>query len=179
MLGEKRIKEITERVLGMSEADATEVSVMGIDSALTRFANNYVHQNVLEANALVSVRVVLGKKIGVAQTNDLTDEGLSRVLESAQTLARFQRENEDFRSLPTPEAAGTPRPVPFIEATAGATPDMRADGAAIICKLAREEGLTAAGAFSTEAQEMGVGNSLGLFNYGRGTAANLHYRGDG
>jgi PmbA protein len=173
MLGEKRIKEITERVLGMSEADATEVSVMGIDSALTRFANNYVHQNVIETNALVSVRVVLGKRIGVAQTNDLTDEGLSSALESAQTLARFQRENEDFRSLPTLKDAGTPRPVPYIEATAGATPDMRADGAGIICKLAREEGLTAAGAFSTEAQEMGVSNSLGLFNYGRGTAANL------
>ena len=173
MLGENKIREIAGRVLGMSEADQTEVVVWGTDSALTRFANNYIHQNVLETNATVSARVVLGKKIGVASTNDLSDDGLRRVLENARAIASFQRENADFRSLPTPEEAGTPRPVAFIEATAGATPEIRADGVGVICRLAGENGLMSAGAFSTEAQELGVANSLGLFSYGRGTAANL------
>jgi predicted Zn-dependent protease len=173
MLGEKRIEEITKRVLGMSRADQTEVMVWGTDSALTRFANNYIHQNVLETNATVSVRVVLGKKIGVALTNDLSDEGLRKAVDSARTIAEYQRENEDFKSLPTPEDAGTPQRVPFIEATAEATPEMRAGGVGAICKLASEKGLTAAGAFSTEVQEIGVGNSLGVFSHGVGTAANL------
>src|SRR5688572_27911633 len=133
MLGEKKIREITKRVLGMSDgADQTEVMVWGTDSALTRFANNYIHQNVLETNATLSVRVVLGKKIGVALTNDLSDEGLRKALDSARTIAEYQRENEDFKSLPTPEDAGSPQRVQFVEATAQATPEMRADGVGAI-----------------------------------------------
>jgi predicted Zn-dependent protease len=153
--------------------DGTEVMVWGTDSALTRFANNYIHQNVLETNATASVRVVLGKKIGVALTNDLSDDGLRKALESARSIARFQRENDDFRSLPTPEDAGKARGGAFVEATAEATPEMRAGGVGAICRLAGENGLVSAGAFSTEVQEIGVGNSLGVFSYGAGTAANL------
>ena len=44
---------------------------------MTRFANNYIHQNVAETNTQVSVRAVVGKKIGVASTNDLSDEALA------------------------------------------------------------------------------------------------------
>lgn len=174
MLGESTIKRITGRVLGLSQADQTEVMFWGDTSQLTRFANNYIHQNVAETNTQVNVRVVLGKKIGVASTNDLSDEGLQKVVEHATTIARFQLENPDFKSLPTPEEAGRATPgLGFVESTASATPEMRAEGAGAICRLASQKGLTAAGAFSTGAQELGVANSLGVFSYDTFTAANL------
>jgi PmbA protein len=173
MLGKEAIKRITERVLGMSDADQTEVAFLGGTTALTRFANNYIHQNILETNTEVTIRVVLGKKLGVAATNDLSDEALEETLARARTIANFQPENPDFRSLPTPDEAGAPRNDLFVEATASATPDLRADGAGAVCRLAGEKGLMAAGAFSTIVQEVAAGNSLGVFSYGRGTAANL------
>src|SRR5437588_12991391 len=165
MVGEARIREITDKVLGMSGADQTEVMFFGDTNALTRFANNYINQNVAEINTQVNVRLVMGKKIGVASTNDLSDEGLKKAVERAATITRFQLENPDFKSLPTPEEAGQPvRGKGYVEATASATPEMRADGAGIICRLASESGLTAAGAFSTSAQELAVANSLGVFS---------------
>jgi PmbA protein len=173
MLGNEAIREITERVLAMSEADQTEVAFLGGTTALTRFANNYIHQNVLETNTQVTVRVVMGKKLGVSTTNDLSEGALRKTLESARTIAGFQRENPDFKSLPTPDQAGTPNNHLYVEATASSTPDLRADGAGAICRLAAESGLTAAGAFSTTVQEVAAGNSLGVFSYGCSTAANL------
>src|SRR5438552_2905628 len=103
MIGESEIKRIGERVLGASRADQTEVEVFANDSALTRFANNYIHQNVEHIDVDVRVRAVIGQKIGVASTNELSDEALARVAARAYELAQHQRENEDFRSLPRPE----------------------------------------------------------------------------
>jgi predicted Zn-dependent protease len=139
MLGERELKQIADKVLALSEADQTEVLVMTDESALTRFANNYVHQNVSESNRQVNVRAVQGKKIGVARTNDLSDEGLRRVVENARTIARFQRENADFKSLPGPEDAGTRVEIDgFVERTASATPEMRAEAAGTVCRLASD-----------------------------------------
>lgn len=175
MLGEQAIKKITDKVLGMSQAEQTEVVFWGDTSALTRFANNYIHQNVAETNTNVNVRVVIGKKIGVASTNDLSDEGLKKAVDRARTIAQFQLDNQDFKSLPSPQDAGSTAHTGkgFVEATASATPEMRADGAGTICRMAHENNLTAAGAFSTSAQEVAVANSLGVFAYDTLTMSNL------
>jgi PmbA protein len=174
MLGDKEIKKIIDRVLARSGADQTEVLFLGDTSALTRFANNYIHQNVAETNTTVNIRVVMGKKVGVASTNDLSDESLQKTLDHASTIARFQLENSDFKSLPTPEEAGKAEPgLGFVEATASTTPETRAKAAGVICRLAKEKGLTAAGSFSTSAQEVAVANSLGVFSYDMFTTANL------
>ena len=46
MLGEQELKDLAARALSMSKADQTEVLIFAPHSALTRFANNYIHQNV-------------------------------------------------------------------------------------------------------------------------------------
>jgi predicted Zn-dependent protease len=174
MLGETRIREITDKVLKLSGADQSEVMFFGENSALTRFANNYIHQNVAEINTQVNIRLVMGKKIGVASTNDLSDEGLKKAVEHAATITRFQLENSDFKSLPTPEEAGqATHGKGYMQTTAQATPEMRAEGAGAVCRLASESGLTAAGAFSTSEQELAVANSLGVFAYDAFTVANI------
>lgn len=171
MLGEARAKEIAERVLALSTADQTEVVILGEENQLTRFANSYIHQNVAEKKALVQVRAVVGKKIGVATTNDLGDEALAQVVEAAIGAAKLQKENPDFRSLPSPQPI--PKVEGFVGATAGCTPKERAQAVSIICRRATEEGLSASGAFTITAQEIAVANSLGVFAYYPTTLADL------
>jgi len=67
MLGQARIKQITDTILARSSADQTEVLMLVGDQALTRFANSTIHQNVYETDATVRIRVVLGKRIVVAE----------------------------------------------------------------------------------------------------------------
>ena len=94
MLGETEIRRIVDVVLGASRADQTDVAVFANASALTRFANNYIHQNVEYTDVDVRVRAVIGQKIGIASGNEVSEEALRRLTARAFELAEHQRENE-------------------------------------------------------------------------------------
>lgn len=171
MLGENKIREITDQVLAFSKANQTEVIVRATESALTRFANSSIHQNVAETDADVRVRVVYGKKIGVASSNDLSPDALKRTVETARAIAQLQRENPEFQSLPAPQTI--PRVEAFVDQTASCTPEQRAQVVDVLCKKAKAQNVVAAGAFSTTATEIAVANSLGVFAYHPGTCADI------
>lgn len=93
---ETSVSALLQKVLSHSQANQTEAVYLGTESALTRFANNGIHQNVAESNHELRVRAVLGKRVGVATTNRLDDESLRRVTEQALEIARLQPENQNF-----------------------------------------------------------------------------------
>jgi predicted Zn-dependent protease len=172
MLGESELGRIARRVIEVSRADQTEVEAFANRSALTRFANNYIHQNVEQTDVDVRVRAVIGQKIGVASTNEVSDEALERVAQRAFELAQHQRENEDFRSLP--KAPPAPAVGAYEEQTARCGPEERAAVVVQICDASQRAGLTAAGAFRTAAREIAVANSLGVSQYHRQTQADIN-----
>ena len=172
MLGQAQVKEILNQVIALSKADQTEVIFQGTDSALTRFANSAIHQNVAESNTEIRVRLVYGKKTGVASCNDLSPEALSRTVQTARAIAMRQRENPEFKTLPAPQPLRSVEA--FVDQTANFSPEQRAQVVSVICKRAKEKGLVAAGAFSTTAFETAVANSLGVFAYHPGTVADLN-----
>jgi PmbA protein len=169
--GKDKLQEIAARVLAFSSADQTEVLVNSNDEHLTRFAVNAIHQNVSETDVSVRVRAVFGKKVGVASGNDLSDGALRKVVEAAETVARFQQDNPEFLSLPGP--LPTQEVNAYFETTAACTPQQRAEGVAAICNMSRENDMEAAGAFSTQTQEFVVANSLGVSAYHLGTSSNI------
>src|SRR6266487_2463582 len=169
---ETNVRALLQKVLGYSQADQTEVVYLGTESALTRFANNSIHQNVAESNHELRVRAVAGKRVGVATTNRLDDESLRRVTEQALLIARLQPENPEFHSLPGPQPI-VPAPG-YSELTARFSPEERAQRVGIIVQLARERGLESAGAFSTNASQVAVANSLGIFAYEPRTDSECH-----
>jgi len=157
--------------MGFSQADETEVLIHGEDSALTRFANSIIHQNVAEANVTVQVRVAVGQQVGVASTNRRGEDALRDVVNAAMQIARLLPPNPEFPGLPDPQ------PIPdvnaFVAATAQADPAQRADAVGTICRLAVENDLVASGAFSTGAYELAVANSRGVWAYHSHTLADL------
>ncbi len=179
MLGPDKIRELTDQVLAFSKADQAEVLFQGTDAALTRFANSSIHQNVAETDTNVRVRVVYGKRIGVASGNDLSPDALKSVVDTARAIAQHQRDNPDFRSLPS--AQPIPAVGAWVERTAHFSPEQRAQVVGVLCKRSKEKGLAAAGAFSTTSFEVAVANSLGVFAYHPGTVAEINtvMQGDG
>jgi predicted Zn-dependent protease len=172
MLGIDKVRELTQQVLALSKADQTEVIFTGGDSALTRFANSSIHQNVAESNTDIRVRVVYGKKIGVASSNDLSPDALKRTVDTARAIAQLQRENPDFKSLPAPQPIQNVGG--YVERTANYSPEQRAQVVNVLCKKAKAQGAVAAGAFSTSSFEIAVANSLGVFAYHPGTVADIN-----
>jgi len=171
VLGERRLDEVAEAVLDSAQADQTEVVITAQDAALTRFAANGIHQNVAESGANVRVRSVIGKRIGVATTNDLGADALVDLVRSAETVARLQQENPEFLSLPAPQPIRAADAL--CESTAACAPEARAEGVASIVGQAKANGLDASGAFSTSVDELMVANSLGTCAYHAGTSASV------
>lgn len=172
MLEEQDVQALLEKVLGFSKATQTEALFFGTERSLTRFANNYIHQNVAETNTAVSVRAVLGNKIGVASTNKIDDEALRDVVNRALAIASVQPENPEFKSLPGPQPI---TPVNgYSEDTAACGPEQRAQGVKVIVDRAVARGYEAAGTFETAVQQVAVANSLGVFAHHVGTEAEAH-----
>ncbi|HXZ03734.1 MAG TPA: TldD/PmbA family protein [Ktedonobacteraceae bacterium] len=169
---EKSVHALLQKVLGYSHAEQTEVAYLATESALTRFANNFIHQNVAESNHELRVRAVVSKRTGVATTNRLDDQSLQRVVEQALEIARLSPENPEFHSLPGPQPI-VPAPG-YSESTALYSPEARAESVGIIVRLAKEQGLESAGAFSTEMSQVAVANSLGIFAYEPRTESECH-----
>src|SRR5580700_2220656 len=103
LLSDAEMRRIAERVFKFSDADETEVEIGMISDALTRFANNTIHQNVAEQVLAVSVRTVLDGRTARATTNKTDDDSLRRVVETAKSLARSQPRNPDLLPMPGPQ----------------------------------------------------------------------------
>lgn len=150
-----------ERVLRLSDADETEVHIDFVADALTRFANNTIHQNVAEQTLNVSVRTVFDGRTARASTNKTDDESLRRAVAASATLARSQPKNPDLLPMPGPQTY--PKVNRYFPETAGATPKDRAVAVARVTERAEQNRQTAAGIFSTGAAVTAMANSRGLF----------------
>ena len=154
---------------GVTEAEAL---VTGEDSALTRFANSEIHQNVAETNVSINLRVVVGKRVGVASSGRSDPEGLRRLADSAIAIARVVEELDDWGGLPEPtEIRGIA--AAYSPATAAASPEFRAEAARAVIAAADEAGVVAYGSFATGLESMAVANSHGVRASGTRTTSQL------
>jgi len=158
------LRRIAERVLKLSQADETEVQIEATSDALTRFANNAIHQNMAEQSVGVSVRTVFDGRTARATTNKTDEESLRRVVEASGRLARSQPRDPGLLPMPGPQKYT--RVQRFFEATAAATPLERARMVKRVAALAKENELNAAGIYTTGAFRSLLANSRGLIaNY--------------
>ena len=157
--------DIFERIRKHSTADEVEVLFSGGKSALTRFANNIIHQNVAEENYVVSVRTAFGGRTARSTTNKLDDESLKQVVQSSERLAKVQHPDPDL--LPIPDEAGeAPAPHrrshPSLCRNCRDHAPERADTVKKIVAIAEKHKLTTAGIVSTSESVEGIFNSRGL-----------------
>jgi len=182
MLTKEQAADIFDRIRKFSSADETEVLISGGRFALTRFANNTIHQNVEDENHTISVRTVFGGRTARASTNKFDDDSLRRVVESSQALAKVQHPDPDLLPMPdSTEAIGsadrsvraTQPPSRYFEQTAAITPQLRAQGVKKIVDVARKHELTTAGIFSSSESVEGIFNSRGLSDWHTQTQAEV------
>src|ERR1700692_933570 len=154
------LEHIADRIIRWSDADETEVEIDATVDALTRFANNTIHQNVAEHTLGISVRAVVDGRTARATTNKAEEESLRRVIAAAVSLARNQPENPDL--LPMLDPQKYQKVSNFYRSTVAATPQDRARAVARVCKMADAASQTAAGIFTTGFVQNVLANSKGL-----------------
>ncbi len=168
MKGYKKLESLAKKVFKASNADQTEVLFTNSDRLLTRFSKNSIHQNVMNSNETVSIRVVKSKKIGSASTNRVDSYGLMEALKKASEIANLQKEDEKFKSLPCEK--------PFVieKKFNKLLPNELAEKVSLVVQIAIDKGTKAYGSLSRTNSEIAVFNSLGTVSYSTSATENLN-----
>ncbi len=176
MLTKDKAADIFVQIKKHSTADEVEALIYGGKFALTRFANNTIHQNVAEENYSVSVRTAFDGRTARATTNKFDNESLRRVVQASESLAKVQHPDPDLLSMPDADEgarATRARPSRHFVQTAGLTPELRADGVEKIVRVATRHHLTTAGIFSSSESVEGIFNSRGLNDWHAQTSSEI------
>ena len=163
MLTRQQADALFEKVLKYSTADETEAMISSTSYALTRFANNSIHQNMAAEGVTLSVRAAIDRRTARASTNKLDEDSIRQVCEAALALARLQPPDPEMLPMPRPQMYRvTDR---FSTQTAELKPQTRADTIRNVIERAEKDHLTAAGVFSNNAYLLALFNSRGLRAY--------------
>src|SRR4051812_673187 len=184
MLTRGQAAEIFARIRKHATAGEVECLFYGGNSALTRFANNTIHQNMAEENYGVSVRTSFDGRTARAATNRFDDDSLRDVVKASEDLARVQESDADLLPLASAEIASSrgrdaraskqpDLPSRHFEQTAKLTPAERADAVGRIVRIAQRHKLTAAGIFASSESVEGIFNSRGLSQWHTQTLAEI------
>ncbi len=160
-----RVVDLVTRLAG--PAAQAEVTVTRAESALTRFANSAIHQNVVASAVDVRLRVHLAGRTAAGSGNVVTADGLRALVERVLTAARFTPPDPAWPGL-TPATPVAPAPE-WDPATAHAGPDQRA--ALVRAFVDAAAGLVTAGYCRTGHRFTAFANSAGHSTQGQAAEA--------
>ncbi|HEV2445484.1 MAG TPA: TldD/PmbA family protein, partial [Candidatus Sulfopaludibacter sp.] len=145
------------RARGVGEIEAI---IATENQALTRFANNAIHQNVAEQARHLSVRVAINGRTARASTNRVDRDSIGAVVEQAIAITRSSEPDPELLPMAGPAAfESAPR---FFEATARTTPQERALAVSEAIRAVEDGGQTAAGIYATGESSLAIFNSRGV-----------------
>jgi predicted Zn-dependent protease len=168
MLSQAEALRLLERLLELSAAEQTELVLEHEVQNLTRFANSAINQNVSRNDAVLYVRAINDKRIGICSAKAFAGEETEQAIHKAQELSTQQPPTEDFVSLPGEQTAQ--RMQTYYDETAGFSPMERASG---LKAALHDTTVSYSGAFETSARLLCVANSLGVRHVVRSTGASF------
>jgi PmbA protein len=160
---ERELQQIGAAVLRLAEARGVPETEVHIDEtiyALTRFANNTIHQHVAEQGLVVSIRTVVDSRTARVTTNKVDEDALRAAVDDCLSLASHQPKDRKLLPLLGKQKYRAVRG--FHAPTASLTADERARAVKAACQLAEKRGQVAAGIFSSGQNQSVMVNSRGL-----------------
>ena len=166
----KNIETVCKKIFRLAGKSQCEVTVETRNSALTRFAENVISQNVASSSSSFSVRLLDNGRTAKINFNQTGDDELKRAVSSGLEILKKQK--KDPALLPLEK----PRPLPagqnlYFRETAALSPLYRAERAAELAVACKKTGQTAYGTFENGDSELIIANNLGLFARHRETFA--------
>ncbi|MDP8240870.1 MAG: TldD/PmbA family protein [Candidatus Hatepunaea meridiana] len=169
MLNESELKTLADKALSFSTGYETEVMVSSGDSALTRFSENIITQNVSSHGAGISIRLIKDNKMGKASTGNIADDGIKRCVETAKAALDVAESDSDLFPLPDPQEYRKIEKYNLV--THETTPEVRATGVKNAVDMFKKDDLGGAGIFSSGGSAFALANSKGLWAHNRSSNA--------
>ena len=168
---ETQARELMQRVLRLSKADACEVNLNGNAGGNVRYARNTVSTAGSQEDVQMVIQSNFGKRSGTVTLNEFTDESLARAVARAEELARLAPEDPEFMG-PMEQQRYTPT-TSWFQPTAALTPEQRARAAEASIQEAKSKECTAAGFWQDNDSFSAMANSKGLFAWNKSTGVDF------
>ncbi len=169
MLTPDEVKDITQRRLAASQADACIVHVEGGNALNLRFARNSATSNGARSAVDVTIISQFGQQSGSATVTSLDDGALETAQRRSEEIARLSPANPEQMPPLGPQIYAAGAAYDTATTALRAADLAEAPGAAIA--RAVREGVDAAGYTETGAKFTAMATSSGLFAYDRQTDA--------
>jgi predicted Zn-dependent protease len=176
LLSREAARALADRVLKMSAADQTRVTIVSSRNGNTRFADSSITTSGSAEDTSVAVTATFGRRRASATTNILDDASLKRAVDLAAQLARLAPEDPELMPELGPQTYTTVGA--FLDRTANLDAETRVSAVRRAIEAANSAGKAAGEIFSAgflehNAQAMAVATSAGLFAYHRSTDASF------
>ncbi|HTK82065.1 MAG TPA: TldD/PmbA family protein [Bacteroidota bacterium] len=154
-------KQIFEKILTGSSADALRISINDGKTSNVRFARNTVTTSGTAQDTSISITATFGKRTGSYSVNQFDEKTLTEAVKKAEELARLAPEDPEYMPPLEPQTylpihAQSPDTEKF-------SPDSRASIAKECVGMAGEKSLVAAGFVEQGKNFAMIGNNKGLF----------------
>ncbi len=167
MVGSSQLLDELSRLVKRSPADGTSICAQGQGRHVMRFAYGTIHQVLFQEHLTVTIKAVLGKRVGVASTDTFERASLNRTLAAALALARHAPNQPSLSPLPAAHQLLTTED--RDDATAQAGPEAVLPAIKRVFQLCQGAGASLAGSCALGEDELAVVNSSGVACYAAST----------
>ncbi|KAF0127783.1 MAG: peptidase U62 modulator of DNA gyrase [Elusimicrobia bacterium] len=167
----KEHKKTCAEIFRLAGRVRAEVLVHSSESALTRFADNIISQNVAEASTSVSIRLTDKGRVFRTSLNQPGGAALSAAVKKALAALKLQKKEKSLLLPPPPSPLRPAAPGLYVPATAALKPSFRAEKVAALARLCRARGMKCYGTIENGASSLTVANNSGVFASHRETSA--------
>jgi predicted Zn-dependent protease len=161
LLSEDEALSVIGSAIQRSGAEEVFVSLSAAESALTRFSENQITQNLNQNTVKLNVTSVFGRRSASCATTDLDPDAIRQTLRRSEELARFAPEDPEWVPLLAVQNYDSRSPG-FDEATATLSPLTRGEWVERVTARSRRAGVEGSGTLSHEVSLQALGSSTGL-----------------
>ena len=165
---------LIEFAIAQSQSDGIFVSLDARETALSRFSENQIGQNVRKKTFSLRITSYFGKRSASASTTALNEEAIAQTVKRAENLATIAPEDPEWVELLPPQTYSDRVPA-FDEATATISPLQKGEIIQRVCSLSKEAGVNGSGTLSFQVSLNAIGNSAGLRGCDRTTEADFSF----
>ena len=164
--------EIIDSVIANSQADDVFVTLNASESALSRFSENQMSQNLSKNRFSLSITSYYGQRSATSSNTEIDPEAIKATLRQSESLALLAPNDPEWVPLLQPQEY-EPRLAAFDSATADISPLERGRKVQQICSKCQKAQVEGSGTLSSSASLQAIGSSTGLRTYSEATSANF------
>ena len=165
---------LIEFAIAQSQADGVFISLSSSETALSRFSENQISQNVRKNTFNLTVTSYFGSRSASASTTELDRSAIAKTVKRAEDLASIAPEDPEWVEL-LPEQTYSDCTPAFDEVTATLSPLRKGELIQQVCSLSKDAGVNGSGTLSFQVALNAIGNSAGLRGCDRTTEADFSF----